>query len=76
LEHNLFRRERVRERPELQIGQRIDQIIVAGNADLDQAKLFEIAMQTVRLRVDRDTVGCLQLREELGELGVSLNNVV
>ena len=35
--------------------ERIDQQIVAGHADLDEAQLLEIAVQAIGLGIDRDT---------------------
>ena len=42
------------ERLERKAGERIDEQIVARDADLDEAELFEIAVQAVRLGIDRD----------------------
>ena len=75
LKHDLLARELFRKRREIDFRQRIDQIIVTGNADLDQAKLFEIAVQAVRFGVDCDAVHRLQFRKQFRELFVALNHL-
>src|SRR6185503_1447157 len=54
LEDNLLFREQRAERLEIDSGQRIDQNIFAIEGELNEAQLFEIAVQTVGLGVDRD----------------------
>src|SRR4029078_7605586 len=51
----LFREQRA-ERLEIDSGQRIDQNIFAIEGELNEAQLFEIAVQTVGLGVDRDAL--------------------
>jgi hypothetical protein len=47
---------------------------VTGKTELDQTKLFEIAVQTVRLGVDRDAVEGREFRKQFRELGISLDH--
>ena len=75
LEHNLFRRERAGERREIHVGQRINQVIVPGNANLDQAKFFEITMETVGLGIDGDAVDVIQFRKQFLKVGVGLDHL-
>ena len=60
----------VGQRHQIEAGQRIDQVIVAAKTQLHEAKLFEITVQTIGLRIDRDAVDPFQLWKELGELGI------
>ncbi len=52
------------QRRQIEAGQRIDQVIVTAETELDEAKLFEITVQTVGLGIDRDAIERLQLRED------------
>jgi hypothetical protein len=47
---------------------------MAGNAQLDQTKLLEIAVQTVRFGIDRDAIDGREFRKKFRELGVGLNH--
>jgi len=44
-------------------GERIDEAVVAGDRDLNQTELLEIAVQRVRPGIDRDA----RMRDEAGE---------
>jgi hypothetical protein len=52
---------------ERKTGERIDQQIVPGYADLDEAEFFEIAVQTVRLSVYRDAAVRREERKRVRE---------
>jgi hypothetical protein len=39
---------------------------VPGNADLDEAKLFEVAVQTVGLGIDRDAINRIKFWKQFG----------
>jgi hypothetical protein len=38
-------------------------VILLADGDLNEAELFEVAMQTVRLRIDRDAIDLVKVRE-------------
>jgi hypothetical protein len=59
-------RQRVGQRREINVRQRINQAIVPRNADLDEAKFFEIAVKTVGLGIDRDAIDGSESWKQLG----------
>ena len=70
MQHDFLPGQHFRERFQIETGERIDQIVVARKTQLQETKLFEITMQTVRFGIDRDPVVRLELRKEIGELGI------
>jgi hypothetical protein len=42
------------QRFEVEIGQRVDEVLTTGNSHLKQAKLLRIGMQRVSLRIESD----------------------
>src|SRR4051812_29084137 len=60
--------ERFRKRREVEIGQWINDVIPAWQGQLQQAKLFPIAMQTVRFRVDGHAFHRLDFWKQLLQL--------
>ena len=75
LEHNFPLGQRAAERLQIDRGQRIDQMILAVEGQLDEAKLFEIAVQTVGLGIDRDAVEPLHPRKEIRELCIGRDHL-
>jgi hypothetical protein len=74
LQHDFLGLERPRQRLEIELRERIDQIIVSRDAELYQAKLLVVAVQAVRFRIDRDAIDGSELGKECGELGVCLDH--
>jgi len=70
LENNLLVCEQRAERLEIDSGERIDQNIFAVEGELNEAELFEIAVQTVGLGVDRDALEMTQAGKKPLELCV------
>jgi hypothetical protein len=63
MDRKLLARQRSEERLQRKICERIDEVIVPGHADLDQAQLLKVTVQAVRLGIDGDAI----VRGELGE---------
>ena len=68
MQNNFLLLQKRAQRRQIDIGQRIDQQILARNADLKQAKFFPITMQTVRFRIDRHAIDRIDLRKQLFQL--------
>jgi hypothetical protein len=52
---------------EVKTGERVDEEVRAGDADLDEAKLLEVAVQRVRLGIHGDGLVRLQVRKHRRE---------
>ena len=68
LQNDLALGQRGAERLEIELGEGIDQDILAIESELDQAQLLEIAVQTVGLGIDRDPFELPEPREDFREL--------
>ena len=64
LQDNFLLREHRAERLEIDARERIDQEILLRKGELNEAKLLEVAVQTVRLGVDRDAIDRLRIAGE------------
>jgi hypothetical protein len=67
LEDDFFFRQNVAEGLEIDRGQGIDQQVFLIESELDEAKLFKVAMEAVRLGIDRDPAIMTEAREKLGQ---------
>ena len=72
--HQFGARQRVEQRRQVDVGQRIDQLVGSGQADLHQADLLVVAMQAVGLGVYADTIRGGDASGEIGQRGLRLNH--
>ena len=73
--HDEFMRvQRAEQRGKIYSGQRINQPVAVGRADLDQADFFGIRVQAVGLGVERNPCRRAQFRQPRGELFVGFNH--
>ena len=70
----LVRVERVQQRIEIDAGERVNQAVAGGGADLDQADLFGIGVQAVGFGVERQPGGGLEVGQKGGQLCVGVNH--
>ena len=59
---------------EVQRRQRINQVVRARQADLDQAEFFGIGVETVGFGVKRDPIGSPHRRQKSGQLLIAVNH--
>ena len=67
MEDQLFPRPRIPEGREVHRGERINEEVVPWDGDLDEAELFKIAVQRVRLGIHGDAVVRREMREDFGK---------
>ena len=72
--HHLGACQRVQQRRQVQVGERVDEFVGAGQSHLHQADLFVVAVQAVGLGVDADAVRSRDARGEGGERGLGLDH--
>ncbi len=68
LQHDLLLGERGAKRLQIDRRERIDQVILAVERELNEAELFKIAVQAVGLGIDRDALERAEPRKNLREL--------
>ena len=62
------------QRGQRQRGQRVNQPVLPADADLKQAELFRVGMETVRLRVEGDDFRRAQFVQEGGQRAIRVNH--
>ena len=66
--------QRVEQGIEIDRRQRVDEIVTGDRADLDQANLFRVGVQAVRLCIDSDPGATLEAIQEFGQFCFRINH--
>ena len=74
MHHQLGSRQRVQQRGQVEIGERVDELVGVGESDLHQADLLVVAVQAVGLGVHAGAIGGGDAGGEIGQSGLSLNH--
>jgi hypothetical protein len=66
--------ERIEQRIEIYLRERINQFVAIGDTDLDQADFFGIRVETIGFGVEREPSGGAEFRQQRGKFFVGVNH--